>query len=371
MLASAALTYLNRFAVACGRNVVVATNNDSAYATALALAAAGCAVTRARLRARRSSHGGSRPTVRDHGPAGPSVAGGDRLARSTPPPSARAASKAGSPATSIVTSAGWTPSVHLTSHLGSSRSIDARIGAFVPGGFAAGQFGAGALTGSYATAEAIAQGSAAGAQAAALSDAEPTTDTVAPLHLDEGVAHDLPALAVPRPRKDLRRLPERRDDIRYRPRPSRRLSSVEHLKRYTTLGMGTDQGKTSNIHALALMARARSQSIEARARRPSVRPIRRSRSAFSPGASGTHSGRCAGRRCTTGTCATAPKCSTVGLWKRPLFYRSARAAMSARPTSPRCSCVRERGRPGRRLHPGQDRGQGPDAADLPRPGLRQ
>ena len=33
--------------------------------------------------------------------------------------------------------------------------------------------------------------------------------------------------------------------------------SVEHLKRYTTLGMGTDQGKTSNINALALMAEQR------------------------------------------------------------------------------------------------------------------
>src|SRR6185436_4394455 len=33
--------------------------------------------------------------------------------------------------------------------------------------------------------------------------------------------------------------------------------SVEHLKRYTTLGMGTDQGKTSNLNGLALMAKAR------------------------------------------------------------------------------------------------------------------
>ena len=30
--------------------------------------------------------------------------------------------------------------------------------------------------------------------------------------------------------------------------------SVEHLKRYTTLGMATDQGKTSNVTAIALMA---------------------------------------------------------------------------------------------------------------------
>src|SRR6185437_2374165 len=37
--------------------------------------------------------------------------------------------------------------------------------------------------------------------------------------------------------------------------------SVEHLKRYTTLGMGTDQGKTSNVNGLAIMAGLRNQTI--------------------------------------------------------------------------------------------------------------
>ena len=39
--------------------------------------------------------------------------------------------------------------------------------------------------------------------------------------------------------------------------------SVEHLKRYTTLGMGTDQGKTSNINAAAMMALLRGEEIPA------------------------------------------------------------------------------------------------------------
>src|ERR1700675_4951883 len=39
--------------------------------------------------------------------------------------------------------------------------------------------------------------------------------------------------------------------------------SVEHLKRYTTLGMGTDQGKTSNVNALAIMARRCNEEIPA------------------------------------------------------------------------------------------------------------
>ncbi len=53
----------------------------------------------------------------------------------------------------------------------------------------------------------------------------------------------------------LRRFPERRDRRRYRRSPQREgFRSVEHLKRYTTLGMATDQGKTSNVNGLAIMA---------------------------------------------------------------------------------------------------------------------
>src|SRR3546814_5770530 len=37
--------------------------------------------------------------------------------------------------------------------------------------------------------------------------------------------------------------------------------SIEHVKRYTTTGMGTDQGKTGNIHALAIVAEAENAAI--------------------------------------------------------------------------------------------------------------
>ena len=61
--------------------------------------------------------------------------------------------------------------------------------------------------------------------------------------------------------------------------------SVEHLKRYTTLGMGTDQGKTSNINALAIMAGLRGVGIPEAGTttfRPPYSPA--SPSARSPGA---------------------------------------------------------------------------------------
>ena len=78
--------------------------------------------------------------------------------------------------------------------------------------------------------------------------------------------------------------------------------SVEHLKRYTTLGMGTDQGKTSNINALAIMAGLREVTCPKPARPLSARPIRRWRWERSPdAASAIISARCAGRRFMTGT----------------------------------------------------------------------
>jgi hypothetical protein len=54
-------------------------------------------------------------------------------------------------------------------------------------------------------------------------------------------------------------------------------SSVEHLKRYTTLGMATDQGKTGNVLGLAIMAGLTGRTIPETGRRSTARPIRRLR----------------------------------------------------------------------------------------------
>ena len=90
--------------------------------------------------------------------------------------------------------------------------------------------------------------------------------------------------------------------------------SVEHLKRYTTLGMGTDQGKTSNFAALAAMAALRNATIPDTGTttfRPPFTPVAigalagRSRRA-------TTSSPSAARRCMTGTWRTAPRCWKSG-----------------------------------------------------------
>ena len=71
--------------------------------------------------------------------------------------------------------------------------------------------------------------------------------------------------------------PERRDRVRHRLAARENYRSVEHLKRYTTLGMGTDQGKTSNINGLGIMADIlRARRDPARSAPPrSERPTRR------------------------------------------------------------------------------------------------
>ena len=63
--------------------------------------------------------------------------------------------------------------------------------------------------------------------------------------------------------------------------------SVEHLKRYTTLGMGTDQGKTSNINAIAIMAGLRDIELPAAG-------ITTYRPPFTPVAMGALAGRSVG-----------------------------------------------------------------------------
>ncbi len=267
MLASAARTYLNRFAVAAGQRAVVATNNDSAYAAAFDLADAGAAVTVADLR--QSVDPALSARARALGIAllpatSVLVVQGTKAVRGV-----SLGTDGGTrwelACDVVCMSGGWSPAVHLTSHGGIKPRYRDDIAAFVPGGYAAGQFGAGALTGQFDLATASAAGGRAGAGAAShaghaggeLDLAPPPIDAVGyavepawrPLRGTRGKAfvdfqtdvtvHDL--------------------DVAHQ----EGYRSVEHLKRYTTLGMGTDQGKTSNINALAIMAGLREVDIPA------------------------------------------------------------------------------------------------------------
>ena len=97
--------------------------------------------------------------------------------------------------------------------------------------------------------------------------------------------------------------------------------SVEHVKRYTTLGMGTDQGKTSNTTGFALSPERCGGASPKAARRPSARPMCRSRSARSPARmAGDISVRKDARRCMNGMSAAGAVMMQSGPWLRPQCY---------------------------------------------------
>jgi methylglutamate dehydrogenase subunit C len=264
MLASALRTYLNRYGIAPNRRAVIVTNNDSAYETAFDLAEADVAVTIAETRT---------------SPTGSLLARATQLGIAVFPNSSiedvagdkqlRSVKLGGRHSVTIECdvlgmSGGWNPAVHLTSHGGIKPRYDATITSFVPGDFANGQFGAGALLGHFGTHEAIADGTAAGQSAL-----EHIGHKAKPASVPQLTTREENAYAIDvawQPQEDAGKVfVDFQNDVTLKDikqAHAEGYTSVEHLKRYTTLGMGTDQGKTSNINAIAVMAELRGISIE-------------------------------------------------------------------------------------------------------------
>ena len=246
MLADAALVYLRRYAINLGQRVVVATNNDSAYELALASRQAGCEVRVV----------DSRPDA-DIDPALSAAARGAGVAMST---SVTIDSVIGSRAAEAVTlsngqrvpadlvahSGGWTPSLHLYCHAKGKPQWDETAGNYRPGRAIAGVDLVGAAAGTWDLDGMLSDAAGAGASRSGTRVRQWTAPT--PLHAGPGkrvwvdLQNDVTA-----------------DDIGLAVREN--FSAVEHLKRYTTVGMGTDQGKTSNVNALALLAAGTSRKI--------------------------------------------------------------------------------------------------------------
>ncbi|MGB3900588.1 MAG: sarcosine oxidase subunit alpha family protein [Mesorhizobium sp.] len=247
--ADAALNYLKRFAILAGERIVVATNNDSAYEAASALAEAGAEVTLvdvrpagARAEAGKARVLAGRAVVAAHGRKvveGVTLDDGARLA-----------------ADCLLVSGGWTPSVHLYSQAKGKLRWDDALAAFVPGAAVGGIGTAGALAGAASLSETLESGLAALGDFAAKAKAAPkSTGVEASLNV---------SAAWPKPKAGGRVWIDYQNDVTAKDvelAARENFISVEHLKRYTTLGMATDQGKTSNLNGLALLAEATGRSI--------------------------------------------------------------------------------------------------------------
>ncbi len=258
MLAGAAQTYLNRYGVKVGGRVVIVTAHDAAYQAALDLRAAG--VTVAAVADLRSAPAGALyEAVRG---AGIDVIGsstvlgtaGDLRVRRIDLGLADGTVRAGLsiPCDAVLMSGGFTPTVHLFSQSRGRLEWSAEAQAFVPGRSAENERSAGACRGVFGLAEALADGATAGT---AGTGREPRRFAVeaAPGCMDAHLGA-LPALAGAAAGKSF--VDWQHDvtakDLGLATREG--FQSIEHVKRYTTTGMATDQGKTSNLNAMAVVA---------------------------------------------------------------------------------------------------------------------
>jgi glycine cleavage system aminomethyltransferase T/NADPH-dependent 2,4-dienoyl-CoA reductase/sulfur reductase-like enzyme len=222
MLTNAVRTYLNRFGVLCGEQVVVFTQNDTAFDTAVDLAKAGAAVTL--VDARAAIHPEDETHLTD---AGVEVLKNARIV------AARGRSRVRGVRISrngqsfdlacdlVCVSGGWSPALHLSCHRGARPEWSDEDLSFQPALSEPDLDAAGAAAG--------------GAPEAAKMPPAPIWSSGKPAAAFVDFQNDVTV-------KDIHQA----FDEGYR--------SVEHLKRYTTLGMGTDQGKTSNVNGLAIMA---------------------------------------------------------------------------------------------------------------------
>ncbi|AZO25308.1 sarcosine oxidase subunit alpha [Mesorhizobium sp. M1E.F.Ca.ET.045.02.1.1] len=262
MMASAMRSYIARYAATPARRIALFTNNEDGWRTVETAIAAGlqvAAVIDARPEispAHRSlaSKGGF-PVL--HGSVSAVDGGKDGVRKMSI--SLTGGARAEVEADGLAISGGWNPAVGLTSyHRGRPKWRD-DIAAFVPDGAPPGMAAAGAANGAFGLGTCLREGFETGAAAArdagrsgnvgSMPVADDEAFSLTPLwHVaGKGKAfvdqqHDVTA-----------------SDVELAQREG--FESVEHLKRYTTLGMATDQGKTSNVTGLAIMAAVSGKSI--------------------------------------------------------------------------------------------------------------
>ncbi|MGM0584039.1 MAG: sarcosine oxidase subunit alpha family protein [Pseudomonadota bacterium] len=283
MLASAVRDYLDLWAVACGERTVIATNNDDGYRTALALHAAGLSVP-AVLDARPDPRGALPEKARAAGirilaGRGPVRALGRRRLTGVEvgPVDGDGRVDRAIRCDCLAVSGGWSPAVHLWSHCGGKLIWDDARALFRPDparpphgadgtGFV---LPAGAATGHIEAEGALADAFDAGLRAAIEAGVErgPDHAGTAPRATADPEEPLAPVWTVPAkipPKLAAKAFVDFQNDVKVsdiRLAAQEGYHSVEHAKRYTTLGMATDQGKLSNVPGLAVLAQARGAPI--------------------------------------------------------------------------------------------------------------
>ena len=273
MLASAVRDYVVDYGVSSGDRTVVVTNNDDAYRTAIALKNAGLEVPVV-LDARASGGGALADEARalgirvENGKAIAKVKGGKRVT------GVAICAQAGEGAIleeikcdAVAMSGGWSPVVHLWSHCGGKLIWDEAQAHFRPDPERGptNQDGnrfvttAGAASGPLELDGVLTDATSAGVMAAEAAgfDAPETAAPIVPAATEAAME---PVWLMPQgagPALRIKAWLDYQNDVKVsdvRLAAQEGYESVEHTKRYTTLGMATDQGKLSNINGLATLA---------------------------------------------------------------------------------------------------------------------
>ncbi len=255
MLAGAVRTYVNRFGVAPGKKIAIFTNNDDGWVTATDLHAAGIEV---------SAIIDTRDTCQNTPPPGVTCVRGGHITNTHGRLGLTAITLANGtriPADCLAISGGWSPAVHLTCHQRGRPVWRDDIAAFVPGSeMPVGLYVAGAANGIMTTGAGLADGLAVARKAINSLGVKPAR--IKPFKASDEEFDIQPFWFVPGS-TDKAFVDLQNDvavkDIKLSYQEGFR--SVEHMKRYTTLGMATDQGKTANIPGLAIMANLSGKTI--------------------------------------------------------------------------------------------------------------
>ena len=266
MLSGAAQTFLNRFGVLVGKTPAVVTSHDSAWHSAFDLAGAGAKVA-AIIDTRHVVDNALQECARTLGikvKLGHTVTGTKgrlrlRAIRVNPVRDGAVGSGHWVFCDALLTCGGWTPSVHLFSHTKGSLKWDAEAQVYLPGDRSEAVHIAGAGRGLWGVGAALDDGARAGADALAQlgRTATATRYIVDQDRAGKGVFHkELPTDRSPGRAKAF--VDFQNDvtakDLRLAVREG--MKSIEHVKRYTTNGMATDQGKLSNMNGLTIAADA-------------------------------------------------------------------------------------------------------------------
>ncbi len=336
MLASAVSIYTNRYAVKPGSRAVVFTNNDSAYQTALDLKATGVDVA-AVIDARRDSSSEIANTVRNagievqNGCIVVDTAGRKRLRsievmQLSEDGRSVSGTRQSLRCDLLAVSGGWSPVVHLNAQSGARPEWDDTVAMFKPGKPTQAQFSAGGANGTLDLAGCLREGAQASVAAmkacgfkpklAVPSAEQVESEAILPLW---NLPSHFTAGRGPKAFIDMQN-DVGAADIQLAVREG--FQSVEHVKRYTAMGFGTDQGKLGNVNGMGILAQTLGQSIAATGTttyRPNYTPI----------SFGAFAGQNLGDRLFDPVRKTAmhgwheengAMFEDVGQWKRPWYY---------------------------------------------------